>query len=73
MERIVQYYKHRGFPKGFLAALKKFKCKVCALCRSARVYKHTKCMKEKMENNKRRKTLKEGSKPTPLEQKVLET
>eukprot|EP00961_Rhodomonas_salina_P130911 1762271-Rhodomonas_salina.1 len=60
MERIIQYYKHSGFPKGFLAALKKFKCKVCALCKSARVYKHTKHMKEKMANNKRRKTSKGG-------------
>eukprot|EP00961_Rhodomonas_salina_P029939 403417-Rhodomonas_salina.1 len=27
MERIVRYYKCLGFPKGFLQALKKFKCK----------------------------------------------
>eukprot|EP00961_Rhodomonas_salina_P090402 1216435-Rhodomonas_salina.1 len=56
MERIVWYYKCCGFPKGFLAALKKFKCKVCSLCKSTSIYKHTKQMKEKMVHNKRRKT-----------------
>eukprot|EP00961_Rhodomonas_salina_P222027 3002560-Rhodomonas_salina.1 len=59
MERIVSYYKRRGFPPGFLRVLHHFKCKVCACYKSVRVYKHTKCMKEKMANtkanNKRRK------------------
>eukprot|EP00961_Rhodomonas_salina_P213085 2877675-Rhodomonas_salina.3 len=29
MERIIRYYKSHDFPKGFVAALTKFKCKVC--------------------------------------------
>eukprot|EP00961_Rhodomonas_salina_P294638 3934754-Rhodomonas_salina.1 len=36
MERIVRYYKRRGFPPGFLRALRHFKCKVCACCKGAR-------------------------------------
>eukprot|EP00961_Rhodomonas_salina_P129529 1744497-Rhodomonas_salina.1 len=52
MEQIVLYDKSRGFPPGFLKELKHFKCKVCALCKGARVYKHTKRVQEKMEKNK---------------------
>eukprot|EP00961_Rhodomonas_salina_P121495 1635437-Rhodomonas_salina.3 len=52
MEQIVRYYKRKGFPPGFLAALKKFKCKICAMCKDARVYKHTKHVQEKIANNK---------------------
>eukprot|EP00961_Rhodomonas_salina_P249976 3378747-Rhodomonas_salina.1 len=55
MEQIVRYYKLRGFPPGFLTELKHFRCKVCALCKGARVYKHTKLVKDKMESNKRAK------------------
>eukprot|EP00961_Rhodomonas_salina_P095484 1284401-Rhodomonas_salina.1 len=73
MEHIVCYYKCRGFPKGFLAALKKFKCKVCTVCKSASVYKNTKQMKEKMVHNKRRKTSTGGPKKPTMEQQVLET
>eukprot|EP00961_Rhodomonas_salina_P093569 1258992-Rhodomonas_salina.2 len=73
MKLIVHYYKHRGFPKGFLAALKKFKCKVCAVCKSASVYKHTKRMKEKMVHNKRRKTSTGGPKKPTMEKEVLES
>eukprot|EP00961_Rhodomonas_salina_P290045 3919463-Rhodomonas_salina.2 len=74
MERIVRYYKRRGFPQGFLKALRHFKCKICACCKRARVYKHTKRMKEKMVHNKRRKTMKGGDSPKAqtLEQQVLE-
>eukprot|EP00961_Rhodomonas_salina_P081696 1098203-Rhodomonas_salina.1 len=73
MERIVRYYKRRGFPKGFLDALKKFKCKVCTVCKSARVYKHTKRMKEKMAHNKRRKTSTGGPKKPTMEEEFLES
>eukprot|EP00961_Rhodomonas_salina_P080292 1080045-Rhodomonas_salina.1 len=33
METIMQYYKTCGFPPGFLAELKHFKCKACTLCK----------------------------------------
>eukprot|EP00961_Rhodomonas_salina_P043550 585473-Rhodomonas_salina.2 len=56
MEQIVLFYKRKGFPPGFLKALKHFRCKVCAVAKEGRVYKHTKRMKEKMENNKQRKS-----------------
>eukprot|EP00961_Rhodomonas_salina_P062348 836867-Rhodomonas_salina.1 len=78
MEQIVRYYKHRGFPPGFLRVLCHFKCKVCACCKSALVYKHTKHMKEKMvytkANNKRRKPSQGGDCATAhtVEQQVLE-
>ena len=42
------YYKGKGFPKGFLALLKKFSCRWCALCKGARAYRHTKRVKDKM-------------------------
>eukprot|EP00961_Rhodomonas_salina_P075468 1012730-Rhodomonas_salina.1 len=45
MEMIYQWYKRRGFPIGFLKALSKFDCKVCALSKGARVYKHSKRVK----------------------------
>eukprot|EP00961_Rhodomonas_salina_P264152 3569943-Rhodomonas_salina.1 len=35
MERIVSYYKQKGFPPGFLAELNHFKCKVCTICKGA--------------------------------------
>eukprot|EP00961_Rhodomonas_salina_P209272 2824801-Rhodomonas_salina.1 len=35
MECIVRYYKQKGFPPGFLAELKHFKCKVCTICKGA--------------------------------------
>eukprot|EP00961_Rhodomonas_salina_P049079 658818-Rhodomonas_salina.1 len=35
----------RGFPIGFLKALSKFDCKVCALSKGAGVYKHSKHVK----------------------------
>eukprot|EP00961_Rhodomonas_salina_P191465 2583996-Rhodomonas_salina.1 len=55
MESNVLYYKTRGFPQGFLTVLKHFKCKECALSKGARVYKHTKWVKDKIANNKRAK------------------
>eukprot|EP00961_Rhodomonas_salina_P012370 166633-Rhodomonas_salina.1 len=58
MESIICYYKGKGFPPGFLAELKHFRCKVCAICKGARVYKHTKRVQEKMEKNKKARTSK---------------
>eukprot|EP00961_Rhodomonas_salina_P249586 3373733-Rhodomonas_salina.1 len=55
MEGIVRYYKTKGFQPGFLAELKHFHCKVCTLCKGARVYRHTKRVKEKMATAKRAK------------------
>eukprot|EP00961_Rhodomonas_salina_P063146 848464-Rhodomonas_salina.1 len=73
MERIVQYYKRtrKGFPPCFLKALRKFKCKSCAMAKSARVYKKTKRMKLKMANNKRRKNH-SSCKAKTVEQVLLE-
>eukprot|EP00961_Rhodomonas_salina_P012369 166632-Rhodomonas_salina.1 len=58
MECIVRYYKGKGFPPGFLAELKHFRCKVCAICKGARVYKHTKRVQKKIEKNKKARTSK---------------
>jgi hypothetical protein len=66
MERIVRYYKSKGFPTGFLKQLKNFKCKTCALCKGARVYKHTKRVQEKMTKGKE-------NKKKMVEQVLLET
>eukprot|EP00961_Rhodomonas_salina_P233664 3157842-Rhodomonas_salina.1 len=67
MEHIVRYYKQKGSPPGFLAELKYFKCKVCTICKGARVYKHTKRVKEKMAQNKKARMNKN------LQQVLLET
>eukprot|EP00961_Rhodomonas_salina_P267658 3616483-Rhodomonas_salina.1 len=40
MEQIVRFYKRKGFPPGFLKALKRFRCKVCAVAKAGCVYKH---------------------------------
>eukprot|EP00961_Rhodomonas_salina_P171585 2313481-Rhodomonas_salina.4 len=56
MEQIVRYYQRKGFPPGFLKALKHFNCKACALCNRASVYKHTKLVQKKIVNNKLQKT-----------------
>eukprot|EP00961_Rhodomonas_salina_P031097 418670-Rhodomonas_salina.1 len=55
MEQTVLFYKRKGFQPSFLKALKHFCCKVCAVAKAGCVYKHTKHMKDKMANNKRRK------------------
>eukprot|EP00961_Rhodomonas_salina_P110125 1482241-Rhodomonas_salina.1 len=52
LDATVQHYKRKGFPPGFLKALKKFRCKVCTICKGARVYKHTKRVQEKMAKGK---------------------
>eukprot|EP00961_Rhodomonas_salina_P288641 3900867-Rhodomonas_salina.1 len=65
MAMIFKYYKGRGFPKGFLAALQNFKCKTCTICKGARVYKHSKRVQKKIETNKnkrRKATSKTGDK-----------
>eukprot|EP00961_Rhodomonas_salina_P027510 372091-Rhodomonas_salina.2 len=49
------------------AELHNFKCKVCTLCKGARVYKHTKHVQEKMESKKQAKASKNW------EQVLLET
>ena len=67
MNRIVRYYKMKGFQPGFLKELQNFKCKVCTLCKGARVYKHTKHVQEKMESKKQAKASKNW------EQVLLET
>eukprot|EP00961_Rhodomonas_salina_P283546 3832262-Rhodomonas_salina.1 len=36
MEQIVRFYKRKGFPPGFLKALKHFCCKVCAVAKAGR-------------------------------------
>lgn len=46
MEEIYKYYRQKGFPKGFLEALKTFRCKICDLCKGARNYRTTKRMAE---------------------------
>ena len=48
MEMIVRWYKRKEFPNGFLKALKKFKCKICNLCKGARVYRQSKRMAKKI-------------------------
>eukprot|EP00961_Rhodomonas_salina_P277583 3751118-Rhodomonas_salina.1 len=53
--RIVHYYKRRGFPKGFLQALKKFKCKVCTVCKGSHVYKHINQVQEQIKGQKKAK------------------
>mmetsp|Transcript_45821 Transcript_45821/g.93771 ORF Transcript_45821/g.93771 Transcript_45821/m.93771 type:complete len:205 (+) Transcript_45821:2-616(+) len=48
MEMIVKYYRRKGFPPGFVKALRKFKCAVCDVCKGARNYRHTKRVLDKM-------------------------
>eukprot|EP00961_Rhodomonas_salina_P174581 2354896-Rhodomonas_salina.1 len=69
MEQIVRFYKRKGFLPGFLKTLKHFQCKVCAVAKAGRVYKHTKHMKEKMANNKRLKS-QPAAKGTPKQELV---
>eukprot|EP00961_Rhodomonas_salina_P084560 1135948-Rhodomonas_salina.3 len=52
MEMIFRYYQGRGFPKGFLAALKNFKCNKCTICKGVCIYKHSKLVQKKIEMNK---------------------
>eukprot|EP00961_Rhodomonas_salina_P266260 3599479-Rhodomonas_salina.1 len=77
MEQIVQFYKRKGFPPGFLKALKHFRvrCKVCVVAKAGRAYKHTKHMKDKMANNKRQKvqTSPKGTPEQELVKALLET
>ena len=63
MAQIVKYYKEKGFPPGFMKALRHFKCKICGICKGHRNYRHTKRVVEKLANH-----LKHGK-----NKKVLET
>ena len=44
------YKKHgpKGFPQGFASMLKKFSCQSCAVCKSARSYRHTAKFKQQV-------------------------
>ena len=38
MIHIIKYYKGKGFPTGFLKALRNFTCKICGICKGASKY-----------------------------------
>ena len=56
MTQIVKFYKGKGFPTGFMTALRKFHCRICALCKGARNYRHTKRVTDKIKTNKTKKS-----------------